>query len=241
MHAPSLPSGNKDEPRSLERDIPPLTPMSDQVPEESSGLQFPSRTPASRLLSDFARQWPGDRVRLRDIAEVLDDRAYGILLLVLAIPNIIPNPIPGLSGMLGVPLILVAGQLMIGRPLPWLPSVLADRSMSTDSFRATVAKIMPWLEKLERLLHPRFRFLCKPPSEQLLAAFCVVLGIVLALPIPLGNTPSALAISLIALGLIEHDGLAIGAGVLAGTATLAIASAVVIGLVKAALFFLQAA
>ena len=47
--------------------------------------------------------------------DVLDDRAYGLVLLVPAVPNILPNPIPGLSGMLGGPLILVAGQLMVGR------------------------------------------------------------------------------------------------------------------------------
>jgi hypothetical protein len=95
------------------------------------------------------------------------------------------------------------------------------------------------MQKLERLLHPRFRWLCRPPLEQLLAAFCLILGIVLALPIPLGNTPPALAISLIALGLIEHDGAAIGAGVVVGIASLAIVAAVVTALIKAVLFFLQ--
>lgn len=207
--------------------------------DSPSASASPSRIPASRLLSDFASQWEGDRVRLRDVVDVLDDRAYGLLLLVLAVPNIIPNPIPGLSGMLGVPLILVAGQLMIGRRHPWFPAVLAERSISTANFEAIVLKLVPWLQKLERLLHPRLRWLCRPPSEQLLAAFCLILGIVLALPIPLGNTVPALAISLIALGFIEHDGVAIGAGVLTGIAGLVIVAAVLLALAKAVLFFLQ--
>ena len=209
--------------------------MSVQLPAAAS----PDRIPASQLLADFVVGWQADRVRLRDVVDALDDRAYGLLLLVFAFPNIIPNPVPGLSGMLGVPLILVAAQLMLGRRHPWFPAVLADRSLSTNGFRAIVLRLIPWMQKLERLLHPRFRWLCRPPLEQLLAAFCLILGIVLALPIPLGNTPPALAISLIALGLIEHDGAAIGAGVVVGIASLAIVAAVVTALIKAVLFFLQ--
>lgn len=214
--------------------------MSLQEPGRAvAGPDYPERVPASRLLGDFAAQWQADRVRLGDVVDVLDDRAYGILLLVLAFPNIIPNPIPGLSGMLGVPLIFVAAQLMLGRAQPWFPAVLAERSMPTATFRTMVEKILPWLRKLERLLHPRFRWACRPPSEQVLAAFCLVLGVVLALPLPLGNTPPALAISLVALGLIEHDGLAIGTGVLVGIAALVIVWAVIVVLTKAVLFFLQ--
>lgn len=214
--------------------------MNRQVPDQDTASpDYPERIPASRLLGDFVERWQGDRVRLADVVGVLDDRCYGILLLVLAVPNVIPNPIPGLSGMLGVPLIFVAAQLMLGRAQPWFPAVLAERSLPAATFRAMVGKIHPWLQKLERLLHPRVRWTCRPPFEQLLAAFCLVLGIVLALPIPLGNTPTALAISLIALGLIEHDGLAIGIGVLVGIAALAIVSAVLVALAKALLFFLQ--
>ena len=219
-----------------------MNPTSVQVPvEHTIPSELSARVPASRLLGDFAAQWQGDRVRLKDVVDVLDDRAYGLLLLVLAIPNIVPNPIPGLSGMLGVPLILVAAQLMLGLRQPWFPAFLAERSISAESFRAIVWKIIPWLERLERLLHPRLRWMCKPPAEQMLAAFCVILAIVLALPIPLGNTPTALAISLIALGLIEHDGGAIGAGVAVGLASLAIVSAVLIALIQALLFFLREA
>lgn len=200
-----------------------------------------ARVPASRLLGDFLAGWQGERVRLKDVVDVLDDRAHGLLLLILAVPNIIPNPVPGLSGVLGVPLILVAAQLMLGLRQPWLPAFLAERSMSIDRFRALVLKVIPWLQRLERLLNPRLRWICRRPAEQLLAAFCVILAIILALPIPLGNTPTALAISLIALGLIEHDGAAIAAGVAVGAAGIAIVSAVLVALIQVLLFLVQQA
>lgn len=185
--------------------------------------------------------WQGERVRLKDVVDVLEDRAYGLLLLILALPNVIPNPVPGLSGILGVPLVLVAAQLAAGRPHPWFPKFLAERSMRTADFKAVVEKLVPWLRRLERLTRPRLRWLCKPPSERLLAAFCLMLAIVLALPIPLGNILPALAVSLIALGLIEHDGIAIGAGIALGLASIVIVSAVIIAMVEAFLFFLRQA
>lgn len=216
--------------------------MSALVPsDDGPESEPPSRIPASRLLTEFVAQWQGERVRLKDVVDVLEDRAYGLLLLILALPNVIPNPVPGLSGILGVPLVLVAAQLALGRPHPWFPKVLAERSMATGDFRTIVERIVPWLRKLERLTRPRLRWLCRPPFERMLAVFCLILAIVLALPIPLGNILPALAVTLIALGLIEHDGIAIVAGLTLGLASLVIVSAVVIAIVEAFLFFLQQA
>lgn len=210
---------------------------SDDAPESEP----PSRIPASRLLTDFAARWQGGRVRLGDVVDVLEDRAYGLLLLILALPNVIPTPIPGLSSVFGVPLVLVAAQLAAGRPHPWFPKALADRSLAAEDFRKVVERIVPWLERLERLTRPRLRQLCRPPSERLLAAFCLLLAVILALPIPLGNILPALAISLIALGLIEHDGVAIAAGFVLGLVSVAVVAAVAVAMVQAFLFFLKQA
>jgi hypothetical protein len=216
--------------------------MSALVPsDDDPESEPPSRIPASRLLTEFVAQWQGERVRLRDVVDILEDRAYGLLLLILALPNVIPNPVPGLSGILGVPLVLVAAQLALGRPHPWFPKVLAERSLATAHFAAMVERIVPWLRRLEHLTRPRLRWLCKQPFERMLAVFCLVLAFVLALPIPLGNILPALAVSLIALGLIEHDGIAIGAGFILGLVSLVVVSAVVIAMVEAFLFFLRQA
>lgn len=211
---------------------------SDPGPEPSPD-RAGGRAPASVLLTDFAAGWQGERVRLRDIVDVLEDRAYGLLLLLLAAPNILPNPIPGVSGILGVPLVLVAAQLALGRPHPWFPRVLAERSLDAAHFRTMADKIAPWLRRMERLTRPRLRWLCRPPFERALALFCLVLAVVLALPIPLGNILPALAVTLIALGMIEHDGVAIAAGLLLGVVAAAIVSTVVVGMVGGAVLVIE--
>jgi hypothetical protein len=44
-------------------------------------------------------------------------------------------------------------------------------------------------------------------------AVCLILAVIITLPVPLGHMLPGTAISLLALGLIERDGLAIGIGV----------------------------
>lgn len=194
---------------------------------------------ASTLLSDFAQTWSADRVRLADVVDVLGDRVYGLVLLIFAIPNAIPNPVPGVTAVLGLPLVIVAAQQVMGRPRPWFPAVLGDRSIATEDFRRFVRQADPWLKRVERMLKPRLRFLVSPGGERVLAAIALLMAIILTLPIPLANLLPALAICFIALAMIEYDGLMAGVGVLAAVASVIIASSVVYGFVKIGIFLIQ--
>jgi hypothetical protein len=85
--------------------------------------------------------------------------------------------------------------------------------------------VAPWLERAESLLRPRASRLVDPPMEYVVGLVCFILSMILALPIPLGNIPPALAICLMALGILEGD----GGWVAAGFLTAAIAVAIVLG------------
>ena len=74
-------------------------------------------------------------------------------------------------------------------------------------------------------------------GERLVGLFLLVLAIVLTLPIPFGNWLPAFAISIIALAIVEKDGVAVLIGIVLGVIGLFIAGAVVIGLVHAFLLF----
>jgi hypothetical protein len=63
--------------------------------------------------------------------------------------------------------------------------------------------------------------------------------VVLVLPIPLGNMLPALAISLIALAVLERDGLWALAGLGVAVASAVVVGGVVFGLVKAGFFLLR--
>jgi len=176
---------------------------------------------------------PGrDRIYIRDLLTELDHRALAALLFIFAVPNTIPVP-PGVSGVLGAPLIFLALQLMLGRP-PWLPRLISDRSFAQADFEKVVVKVSPWLAKAEKLTRPRLQFVAKPPAEYVIGAVVLLLAIILFLPIPLGNMLPAIAICILALGLIERDGIWILLGTAAAIAALVIVSGVVAAFAYAA-------
>lgn len=184
--------------------------------------------PLSALLQGLAQRPGRERIAVRDLIDALGERALGALLFLFAVPNVLPVP-PGTSAVLGLPLVFLAAQLMLGQR-PWLPALLAGRSMSQADFAATVQRIMPWVQRGERLLRPRLGWPVRPPLEYAIGAVCMVLAVVLTLPVPLGNVLPAVSISLLALAIVERDGLC----VLAGMGVALLAGAVVSGVVYVA-------
>jgi hypothetical protein len=191
----------------------------------------------SDLLHGMAQQAGRERISVRDLIDALGDRALGALLFLFAFPNVLPMP-PGTSAVLGAPLVFLAAQLMVGRG-PWLPRLLASRSMSQADFAALVRRIAPWLKRGERMLRPRFSWLARPPAEFALGAVCLVLALVLVLPVPLGNVLPALAISLLALAIVERDGLWVLAGLAAALVSAGVVSGVIFAAVKVALLLAE--
>ena len=101
--------------------------MDDDSKCRSSGAPTEaSRTPrrrASEIITDFVAHAHGDTISVGDLTALLGDRAFGMLLLVLTLPNIIP--LPGLSTATGVPMIVLGAQLAMGMNAPRLPRRLA--------------------------------------------------------------------------------------------------------------------
>ncbi len=184
----------------------------------------------SSTLMRIATKAGRDRIFIRDLLAELDHRALAAMLFIFAVPNTIPVP-PGVSGVLGAPLIFLAAQLMLGLK-PWLPKIISDRSFARTDFEKVLTKVGPWLQKAERLMRPRLGILAKPPAENLIGAVVLLLSIILFLPIPLGNMLPAIAICILALGLIERDGV----WILIGTVTSAVSVVIVSGVVAAFAF-----
>lgn len=196
----------------------------------------PGKVALSAMLHALAQDESRERIAVSDLLEALGDRALAALLFVFAVPNVVPVP-PGTSAILGAPLVFLAAQLAFGRR-PWLPAVIARRTMTRTDFAAIVRRIGPWLERAERLLRPRVSGLALPPMEYLIGLVCLLLAVVLVLPVPLGNMLPALAISLLALGVLERDGLWILAGLATAAASAVVVSGVVFAMVKAAVYFI---
>jgi len=188
----------------------------------------------SDVISDL-RDSDKETVSVDDILRAFGERAFAALMLFFAAPNALPLP-PGSSAILGLPLVFVTAQMMLGRPTLWLPKAILRRSVGRAEFRASTNRLMPWLHRLERVLKPRLSAFLWKGSERVIGGVCLVLASVLFLPIPFGNMLPALAVSLFAVGLLGRDGLFIIAGWLATIAsvlTLAVVSAALLAAANA--------
>ena len=162
------------------------------------------RKPLSLMLTETADDESRDRVSIGDLMIAMQGRAIAALLLIFAFPNILPT-VPGASGILGLPLVYLTSQMMLGR-MPWLPAFIANRSWHGTDFAAMAGRIGPLLERAEKLLRPRLPQLVSPSTQRALGGLALVLAIAILLPIPFGNMLPAVAICMIALGVLEHDG-----------------------------------
>jgi hypothetical protein len=191
----------------------------------------------SEILRDLAEDPARERVSIADLLAAMQDRALGALLFIFAVPNVVPVP-PGTSAILGAPLIFLAAQLTLGMR-PWLPQLIAQRSMARKDFAAIIGKVVPWLQRAERLLRPRLRVLSTPVAERVVGIVCFLLSVVLFLPIPLGNMLPALSISILALGLLERDGVWVLAGLATSVLSAGLVWGVIYGLIKAGLLLIS--
>ena len=170
----------------------------------------------SEIVSYFAHDFPGERITLGDFVDVLGERSFGILLLIFALPSVLPlGAIPGVSAVFGLPMAVVALQLMLGLKKPVMPSWLLSRSIPRADLARIVTKVMPYLQKTEKLLKPRLPLMTGSVAERIVGGICLALAAIVTLPIPFGNQPPSTAVALFALGLFERDGLFVIAGFIA--------------------------
>jgi hypothetical protein len=212
----------------------PLLPPGPGEILRGSQWQPPRSHRMSDILQAVAEAKEPDRITLGDLLHALEGRASCALLLIFAFPNILPSP-PGLAGILGLPLVYLSAQMMLGRPA-WLPKFIARRSIARASFAALVNRVAPWLTRAEGMLTRRLTFLTSVPVERLLGAVCLFLSLMLILPIPFGNLLPSFAICIIALGILERDGLWILLGLIAALIATLVVGGLAYALVKSAIF-----
>ncbi|WP_374013766.1 exopolysaccharide biosynthesis protein [Pseudoxanthomonas koreensis] len=170
----------------------------------------PAGTPVGggimRRLQAFTEGDPDQLLSLDTLLTGLRRSAFGMFLFVSILPGFVP--IPGVGGAVGGPLVILIGlQLLVGLARPWLPRFIGRRGPRRRTLVRFGDRIAPWLARLEHLVRPRLPLLV---GNRLANAFTglllVVLGILLALPLPMTNYLFAGVLLFYALALIERDG-----------------------------------
>jgi hypothetical protein len=160
---------------------------------------------ASELLEDLASAFPDERVSVGELLDRLDARAYGMLLLVLALPMCVPN-VPGISTIFGVLMLFPAVQMVIGARRLWAPAQLRAKQINGGVLRRTLRVAIPTLKRVEYLIRPRFSTLSRFPFTIAVGLQTLLMALILILPIPFANWPPGMTVAMTALALLQRDG-----------------------------------
>jgi hypothetical protein len=167
-----------------------------------------------------------DEVTVGELVARLEARGHSLALLLLAAPNLTPGPsMPGFSTIFGVPLCIVAYEVMVGRPHLRLPPFIARRSFRRGRIAAFVGHLARILACFEGVLRPRWHELAE--HRGWVGAACLILGLLLILPIPVFSMLPAAAVLVIAMGRLARDGVIVAAGLALGVASLVTLGAIV--------------
>lgn len=195
--------------------------------------QEPRTAPSTAdLLETFPRLFDEQRIPLRRLLEALGDRGMASALLVLSAPQLLPLPL-GVSNALALPILLVTLQMAAGSRQPWLPEWVLDRPVTRDKVLGACRRTAPLMRRIERVIRTRWRHIWQPPADRLVGLCCVVISLVSLAPLPLTGWLPGAALLIVALGLLERDGMIVATGLALGAAAIGVFVAVVAGLVEA--------
>ncbi len=163
---------------------------------------------------------PEDRIDFDFLLDRLSRRAFGVMLLLATLPTFIPLPV-GVGSVSGALVVLVAVQVMLRLQHPWLPAFLRRRTLrrgALQQFSRRFDRVLGWVERYSR---PRLTMLCDRVLPGVFTGVQLLLiGILLALPIPFTNFPIGFLLLIYCFALIERDGALLLIAWILGTGTI---------------------
>ncbi len=161
------------------------------------------------------------KIGLGTLSDAMEERAFGLLLLVLALPCCLPF-VYVIPQLVALPMVVLALQLAAGRNAPWLPEALRSRMLPVPGLLDVVQRTRRYAGWIERLVHPRLSALTDETAARIVGALLVIPCISILVPLPLTNTVPGIGVALTAVGLIERDGLFVIGGLFIGLAWVAL-------------------
>jgi len=180
--------------------------------------------PLSQKIRAMVRSLPRTGITLSDLILLVGKDGLLILAGLLTLVFLIPVSIPGVSTVFGAAILLIGLSRLFGREL-WVPKHLAHRVIGTRKLRPLLRKALRWMVKIEKVSRPnRIRWLvANGPIGYLNDAALVLGAVLLMMPfglIPFSNTFPAVALLLLAIGLLQRDGVCVLLGHLANVLTI---------------------
>jgi len=152
---------------------------------------------------------------LGEIVDRLDERAFGLLLLLLCLPCI-PPFVYVLPQIVSLPMLALAGQMAAGRPSPWLPARFKARRLQLKEFTKVLDFCEKYVRWFEAIARPRLPAVTGRTGARIVGALMIVPALSILTPLIGTNTVPGIGIAIASLGLVQRDGLLVILGLVVG-------------------------
>ncbi len=147
-------------------------------------------------------------ITVKKILQLLPGKGLALIIVFLSLPFCQPLQIPGFAIPFGLVVAFAGLRMAFGKKI-WLPKRLLARKISDRFLQKTTKKILAFVKKMSRWIHPRLNSICHSPVMKIangLTVFFLGIFLALPLPIPLSNLIAAWGILLFGIGILEDDG-----------------------------------
>jgi hypothetical protein len=165
------------------------------------------------------------RLTIGRLVDALDTQGFALVLMILLFPSALPIPTGGVTHLLELVGVLVAGQMVLGRRDLWLPRRFMDHELGEKFTQKGIPAVIRRVRWFERFARPRLARLLATRTARTLLGLVLLLFVVAAFVAPpftgLDTLPS-LGVVVVCIGLVFSDGVIVGAGTVLGVAGIAL-------------------
>jgi hypothetical protein len=176
--------------------------------------------PIVQRLRDAAAAIQDERVSMRAMAQAHGPETQGTLLLLLAMPCLLP--VPGVGTVLGLGMAALVVAMWRGHCAPCLPQRVAELELPRQWAQRVLVGLATAYALAGRHARTRLSHLASSGRGSATALAVGLMAAVVVMPIPFGNLLPAVALVFIGLGPVFRDGVAVILGlVMSGVALVA--------------------
>jgi len=88
----------------------------------------------AQALTDLIAALPQDKVTVRELLSLIGEHGLLLFCMILTIPFLTPIPLPGVSTVFGLIIMLISLGVIFNR-VPWLPNALMKREMESEGLK----------------------------------------------------------------------------------------------------------
>lgn len=152
----------------------------------------------------------GDTVSGDELRAVFAERAYGPLILMPSLLLVSPlSAIPMFSSLMGLTIVLISAQMLVGRSSPWLPGFVLRRGIPRDRLARAARVLRRVARVVDKVIHPRLQPLTGGVGGRVIALACVCIGLLIPPMelVPMSSSTAGAVVAVFGLALTARDGL----------------------------------